>query len=117
MSKQYTVWLADQIEEDGSKTYNVPKDLPDAASAAKRYAGEHHAAEVTREWPIDFLVRDSQTRRVLRFTVEREAVPEFWCGSGVEVKPGPHDRHDCPCGHPFGTLGPCAGCNCADGAP
>lgn len=26
----------------------------------------------------------------------------------------PHDRPDCPCGHPLGTIGPCAGCNCAD---
>ena len=30
------------------------------------------------------------------------------------AKAGPHDREDCPCGHPFGTKGPCAGCNCAD---
>ncbi len=26
----------------------------------------------------------------------------------------PHDREDCPCGHPAGTLGACGGCNCAD---
>lgn len=30
---------------------------------------------------------------------------------------GPHDRADCPCGHPLGTQGVCGGCNCADGAP
>jgi hypothetical protein len=30
---------------------------------------------------------------------------------------GPHDRADCPCGHPVGTRGPCAGCNCGDPAP
>ena len=31
--------------------------------------------------------------------------------------PGPHDRPDCPCGHPIGTRGPCAGCNCDDPTP
>ena len=30
------------------------------------------------------------------------------------VGKGPHDRPDCPCGHPFGTRGPCGACNCAD---
>lgn len=27
---------------------------------------------------------------------------------------GLHDHQDCPCGHPPGAVGPCAGCNCAD---
>lgn len=27
---------------------------------------------------------------------------------------GLHDHVDCPCDHPPGTKGPCAGCNCAD---
>lgn len=30
---------------------------------------------------------------------------------------GPHDRPDCPCGHPWGEQGPCGGCNCADENP
>ena len=30
---------------------------------------------------------------------------------------GPHDRPECPCGHPPYEAGQCAGCNCADGAP
>lgn len=29
----------------------------------------------------------------------------------------PHDRFDCPCGHPPGESGVCGGCNCADEAP
>ncbi len=31
--------------------------------------------------------------------------------------PGPHDHDECPCGHPYGTKGACAGCNCADQVP
>jgi hypothetical protein len=129
MSKLYTVWRADRTEDEGSATYRCPFETPDAASAAKKYAAEIHASGSGWEWtwPIDFNVRDSQTGRVLKFSVQREAVPEFWCGTGVEVKPGPHDpefypghpddKPCCPCGHPFGETGPCAGCNCADGAP
>jgi hypothetical protein len=30
---------------------------------------------------------------------------------------GLHDHPDCPCDHPQGTRGPCAGCNCADELP
>lgn len=30
---------------------------------------------------------------------------------------GPHDRPDCPCGHPVGEQGRCAMCNCADDPP
>lgn len=28
-----------------------------------------------------------------------------------------HARPDCPCDHPAGTEGPCAGCNCCDPSP
>lgn len=120
MSENYTVWEADVTEDEG-ETYDVSEaaghDAGDAARMARRYAAELHAADPCRHWPKDFLVRHSVTKVVRKFTVELEAVPEFWCGVGEEVKPGPHDRDDCPCGHPFGELGPCAGCNCADGAP
>jgi hypothetical protein len=30
------------------------------------------------------------------------------------VDRGPHDRPDCPCGHPTGTTGSCMACNCDD---
>lgn len=33
------------------------------------------------------------------------------------VRFNPHDRVDCPCGHPPGEQGVCGGCNCADGEP
>jgi hypothetical protein len=38
------------------------------------------------------------------------------CLSCLEPLPalGPHDRPDCPCGHPPYESWPCAGCNCAD---
>lgn len=44
------------------------------------------------------------------------------CWVAVEAlsQAGPHDRDDCPCGHPPGDVGPnqeCAGCNCADQVP
>jgi hypothetical protein len=39
-----------------------------------------------------------------------EAMIRYW-------KAAPHDRTDCPCGHPAGTTGRCAGCNCADDDP
>ena len=114
MSKQYTAWRDDQ--NDTRETYNVPKDVPDAASAAKKFASARDAASSFEAWSEgrDVLVRDSQTGRVVKFHVERETVPQYWCGSGVEVKPGEHDRDDCPCGHPFGEVGPCARCNCGD---
>lgn len=46
------------------------------------------------------------------------AGPEPEPGVEIEVAPlpaGSHDRIDCPCDHPPGEVGPCGGCNCADG--
>jgi hypothetical protein len=44
-----------------------------------------------------------------------------WCLAAADREAGsavgagaPHDRSDCPCGHPPGTKDPCGGCNCAD---
>lgn len=114
MSKQYKVWRADYPVEDSCSIYNVPKDVPDAASAAKRFTAARDSSAGFEEWSEgrDVLVRDSQTGRVMKFHVEREAVPEYWCGSGVEVKPGDHDNELCECGHPFGEVGPCTTCDC-----
>lgn len=54
-----------------------------------------------------------------KFVSSYNVVPDAICGcektpgqSGTS--PGPHDRPDCPCGHPLGEVGVCAGCNCCD---
>lgn len=116
----YKVWCGDEGEHDGSaKTFSHRSDLPpwstDARDAATMYAEHCHSERGGWEWswPCDFFVRDMETGTVQRFEVERETVPEFHAGRGVEVKAGPHDHEnlplddECPCGHPFGFTGPC----------
>ena len=66
---------------------------------------------------------DTCTCRIRRFTLMLQlAMADTGSGPAISAMsllatlppPGPHDRADCPCGHPLGTKGPCAGCNCAD---
>jgi hypothetical protein len=70
-------------------------------------AHEHH----------DAILRDEEPAKPdIEVAVEVGSEPE----DGVEVEvsllpDGSHDRIDCPCDHPPGEAGPCAGCNCGDG--
>lgn len=130
----YIVWPADEGEHDGgAKTYpRKPTIKPgtafadrwalDATHAATIYADYFHSQRDGWEssWPRDFCVRDTETGTVQRFEVDREHVPKFHAGCGVELKPGPHDHEKCPCGHPFGFQGPCrwrSRCTCGDQKP
>jgi hypothetical protein len=114
----YKVWCADEGEHSGgAKTYprapdadNIDRDWAmDADDAARLYADYCHSNRDGWEWswPADFMVRDVEANAVHQFSVERETVPEFHAARGVEVKVGPHDHDECPCGHPFGFAEPC----------
>lgn len=118
----YRVWLAEETDDEGKTYPRVPSsssaDIDSWATseseAVRLYAEHCHNQRDGWEWswPIEFLVRDEETKKVLLFDVERETVPEFWCGRGVEMEPGPHDRAECDCGHPFGSNPVCAKCPC-----
>lgn len=79
----HRVWREDEDEFNDGRSY----DDDDARDAAKSAADYDHSSRDGWEWswPVTYLVRNMETLKCYKVEVERESVPEFWAGRGVEV--------------------------------
>jgi hypothetical protein len=70
---------------------------------------QRNAAETLLRQALSALLLDDEEHALQRDEEVVRAIEAHFTAREL----GPHDRSDCPCGHPAGTQGPCAGCNCA----
>jgi len=107
-------WILNDIEIDGQSQLTLKK-LPGALFGVPGIAARPQASAVLSLKGFDPVEQDHELALIVTYVGPHpEGAPFFAAALGS--KPGPHDRTDCPCDHPRGTQGPCAGCNCADPA-